>query len=178
MRHPLTLSVIMFSLFSLVSCGNQQKPTATNTATPSVSPSSQGKQPIQIPTKSVAIGETVSLRKYKFTVNGVRDAVGDSVSKPKAGQKYLLINATVENQGQKQEPISSIFLFALADNTNKEYERVITTETKGSLDNNLAPGKKLQGEIAFEVPKDAKNLLLILRGDLVEPKFQAKVKLN
>ena len=57
---------------------------------------------------------------------------------------------------------------------NKAYKLVTTRETKASLD----PGKKLQGDIVFEVPQDAKNLLLILRGDLVESKFQAKVKLN
>ena len=93
----------------------------------------------------------------KFTVNSVRDAVGASISKSKPGQKYLLINATVENRGQKQEPISSIFLFALVDNKNKEYERVITTEKKGSLDQNLDPGKKFQGKISLEVPNICKK---------------------
>jgi hypothetical protein len=120
----------------------------------------------------------VKLGKYQFTVNGVRESAGDTISQPKQGQKFLVIDATVENQGQKTEPISSIFLFALSDSTKKEYNRVITVDAKGSLDSNLDPGKQLQGEIAFEVPKDAKDLLLILRGDVVEPSLQAKVKLN
>jgi hypothetical protein len=176
MRHTLSFSVVMFSLLTLVSCSENQMPTAKNKGTPTASPNPKPTR--KTPAKSVAIGETVSLGQYKFTVNGVRNAVGDSISQPKPGKKYLIINATVENQGQKQSSISSIVLFTLTDNANQKYQRVITTETKGNLDHNLDPGKKLQGEIAFEVPQDAKNLLLILRGDLVEPNLQAKVKLN
>jgi Domain of unknown function (DUF4352) len=167
------ISVVMFSLLTLVSCSDQ-----TPTASSSSSTSTKNKQSSKTPTKSVAIGKMISLGKYKFTVNGVRNAVGDSISKPKPGKKYLIINATIENQGKKQEPLSSIFLFALTDSTNQKYKRVITTEAKGNLDSNLDPGKKLQGEIAFEVPQDAKNLLLVLRGDLTEPQLQATVKLN
>lgn len=174
-------SLMMFSLLTLVSCGDNNTPIGVNTKTPAASSSSQAsahKQSKKNPAKSAVIGETVSLGKYKFTVNGVRDAVGDSISKPKPGKKYLIINATIENQSLKQEPLSSIFLFALTDTADKKYKRVITTEAKGNLDSNLDPAKKLQGEIAFEVPQDAKNLVLILRGDLIEPNLQAKVKLN
>ncbi|MGB5963069.1 MAG: DUF4352 domain-containing protein [Coleofasciculaceae cyanobacterium] len=174
MRHSLSFSVVTFSLLTLISCSDKPLPTKANKATANPTASSQAKQT----PANAAIGETVSLGKYKFTVNSVRDAVGDSISQPKQGKKYLIINATIENQGQKQSPISSIVLFTLTDSTNQKYKRVITTETKGNLDNNLDPGKKLQGEIAFEVPQDAKNLILILRGDLVEPNLQAKVKLN
>lgn len=176
-----SISLVMLSLLTLVGCGINQTPTGANPTFPAASgsgTSTQTKQPSKTPAKSAAIGEMISLGKYRFTVNGVRNAVGDSISKPKPGKKYLIINATVENQGQKQEPLSSIFLFALTDSTNQKYKRVITTEAKGNLDSNLDPGKKLQGEIAFEVPNDAKNLLLVLRGDLIEPKLQAKVKLN
>lgn len=176
MRHTLSFSVVTFSLLTLISCSDNQMPTKTNKGTAAASPNP--KQAIQTPAKSAAIGETISLGKYKFTINGVRDAVGDSISQPKQGKKYLIINATIENQGQQRSPISSIVLFTLTDSANQKYKRVITTETKGNLDTNLDPGKKLQGEIAFEVPQDAKNLLLILRGDLVEPNLQAKVKLN
>ena len=177
MRHTLSFPVLTFSLLALVSCSEHQMPTAINKGTPAASANPSTSKPKQTPSKSAAIGETVALGKYKFTVNSVRNAVGDSISKPKQGQKYLIINATIENLGQQQSPISSIVLFSLTDSANRKYKRVITTETKGNLDNNLDPGKKLQGEIAFEVPQNAKNLLLILRGDIVEP-IQAKVKLN
>lgn len=178
MRHTLSFSVVTFSLLTLISCSDKV-PTTTNKGTPAASPNPTiSTQLTQTPAKSAAIGETISLGKYKFTVNSVRDAVGDSISQPKQGKKYLIINATIENQGQQPSPISSIVLFTLTDSANQKYKRVITTETKGNLDNNLDPGKKLQGEIAFEVPQDVKNLLLIVRGDLVEPNLQAKVKLN
>lgn len=182
MRFTSTFSVLTISLLTLVGCGKNQTSTTQDTATPAAatkaSPAAQDQQALQNPSKLLAIGETVVLGKYKFTVNSVRNAVGDSVSKPQKGQKYLIVNATVENLGQKKAAISSILLFTLTDSTNKKYKRVITTETKGSLDANLDPGKKLQGEISFEVPQDAKDLLLILRGDVVEPSLQAKVKLN
>lgn len=182
MHFASVLALLLLSLVTLWGCGKNQTST-TSSPSPAItataaSPSAKGKQGIKIPSQSVGIGQAVRLGKYQFTVNGVRKTDGDTISQPKPGQKFLLINATVENQGQKMEPISSIFLFALTDATGKEYERVITTEAKGSLDNNLSPGKQLKGEIAFEVPQDAKALLLILRGDLVEPTLQAKVKVN
>jgi len=186
MRSASVLSVLGLSLLTLWGCGNNPTPTATNTGTPAASPSlttaasppAGSKQPTQLPSPSVDIGKPIKLGKYQFTVNGVRESAGDEISKPKQGQKFLMIDATVENQGEKREAISSITLFTLSDSNNKKYERVITTDAKGSLDSNLDPGKSLKGEIAFEVPKDAKNLQLIVRGDLVEPRLQAKVKLN
>jgi hypothetical protein len=181
MRSTLVLSVLSLSLLTLWGCGNNRtsttaspSPTAAATA---ASPSTESKKSVKIPSKSVAMGQSIKLGKYQFIVNGMRKTDGDMISKPKQGQKFLLIDATVENQGQKMEPISSVFLFALTDSTGKQYERVITTEAKGNLDSNLDPGKQLKGEIAFEVPKDATDLLLILRGDVVEPSLQAQVKL-
>jgi uncharacterized cupredoxin-like copper-binding protein len=182
MHSTSVLSALLLSFLTLWGCGNNQASTKTSPSPASTdttaSPSTQGKQSIKIPSQSVAIGQSVKLGKYQFTVHGTRKTQGDTISKPKQGQKFLLIYATVENQGQKTEPVSSVVLFALTDSTGKEYERVITTEAQGSLDTNLDPGKQLKGEIAFEVPQDAKDLLLILRGDLVEPNLQAQVKLN
>ena len=189
MRSACVLSVLTLSLLALLGCGNEQMPTATNTETPAASPSpsiaatadsssSKSKQLQQIPSKSVEIGKSIKLGKYQFTVNGIRESAGDTISQPKPDHKFLLIDATVENQGEKKEPVSSVFLFALSDSTKKLYDRVITTDAKGSLDSNLDPGKQLRGEIAFEVPNDAKGLLLILKGDWVEPTLQAQVQLN
>ena len=189
MRSACVLSVLTLSLLALLGCGNEQMPTATNTETPAASPSpsiaatadsssAKSKQLQQIPSKSVEIGKSIKLGKYQFTVNGIRESAGDTISQPKPDHKFLLIDATVENQGEKKEPVSSVFLFALSDSTKKEYERVITTDAQGSLDSNLDPGKQLRGEIAFEVPNDAKGLLLILKGDWVEPTLQAQVQLN
>lgn len=182
MHSTSVLTVLLLSFLTLWGCNNNQASTKTspspNSTDTIASPSTPGKPSTKIPSQSVAIGQSVKLGKYQFTIHGARKTDGDTISKPKQGQKFLLINATVENQGEKKEAVSSVVLFALRDSTGKEYERVITTEAKGSLDSNLDPGKQLKGEIAFEVPQDATDLLLILRGDLVGPNLQAQVKLN
>jgi|GEM_PF-5150269 len=150
--------------------------TATVSPTPLASTPSPTQSPIQLPTQTAVPGQPIILGKYQFTVNGLRQSPGDLVTKPEKEEKFLVFDVTVENKTQTTETISSFFLFQLMDSQGQEYERAITSELKGSLDKNLAPGKTLKGEVAFKVPKNVKGLLLVLKGDLLDPGLQAAYK--
>jgi len=68
-------------------------------------------------------------------------------------------------------------MFKLSDGEGYSYDQAFGADTKGSLDGELAPGRKMRGELAYEIPKDASGLELIFDAD-VWGSGQAIVKLD
>ncbi len=65
------------------------------------------------------------------------------------------------------EVISSLMMFKMADSEGYNYSVTIADSSKPSLDGELGPGRKMRGEIAFEVPTDATGLELIFEPDFL-----------
>lgn len=107
-----------------------------------------------------AIGEALDYHGMIVKVNGIRDSNGDDYLKPEAGNTLKVLDITVENRSDAQQVVSSANSFDLTDENDKSYMEAITADIKQSLDGTLAPGEKLQGEIAYEVGKDVKGLKL------------------
>lgn len=106
------------------------------------------------------IGDTVEAGDYIFTVNSVREDKGGDFLKPDEGNIYYIIDATVENKGDKSINVSSLLMFTLIDEEGYTYDITFGPDTKGQLDGEIAPGRKLRGELAFEIPADATGLEL------------------
>ena len=51
-------------------------------------------------------------------------------------------------------------MFKLFDSQGYNYTITIGPETQGSVDGEISAGRKLRGELAFEIPKDATGLEL------------------
>lgn len=49
----------------------------------------------------------------------------------------------------------------MSDADGYKYDITIAPDTKGSVDGELQPGRKLRGEVAFEIPENATGLELI-----------------
>ncbi len=62
-----------------------------------------------------------------------------------------------------------MLMFTLIDGENISYDVAIVPDLRGTVDGEIAPKRSLQGEVAFEIPQDAKDLKLeidpILFGD-------------
>ena len=108
------------------------------------------------------IGDTVVAGDYAFTVNSVREDKGGDFLKPDEGNIYYIVDATVENKGDESINVSSLLMFTLIDEEGYTYDITFGPDTKGQLDGEIAPGRKLRGELAFEIPADAKGLELKL----------------
>jgi hypothetical protein len=97
----------------------------------------------------------------KVTLNSVRNE-SEGILKPDAGSEYLLLNLTFENSGSSEAIISSILLFTLADETNKEYSIAITAKPQPQIESvnegKVPAGGKLTGEVGYEVPTSVKKL--------------------
>ena len=88
-------------------------------------------------------------------------STGSQFIKPKDGNIYFIVDCTIENTSGEAAHLSSLIMFKLVDDDGYNYNITIGPETKGSLDGELAPGRIMRGELAFEVPAQASSLELI-----------------
>ncbi|MDI6600340.1 MAG: DUF4352 domain-containing protein [Thermoanaerobacteraceae bacterium] len=123
------------------------------------------------------IGDVISIGDYVLTVNSTRTSNGNDFLKPDEGNTWYIIDATVENKSDKPVNVSSLLMFTLSDGEGYSYDQAFGADTKGSLDGELAPGRKMRGELAYEIPESAGGLELIFDAD-VWGSGQAIVKLD
>lgn len=112
------------------------------------------------------IGDTIKMGELIITVNSVRTDKGQEFIKPKEGHIFYLVDATIENKSTDSTTISSLMMFKLTDNDGYNYNITMGPETKGQLDGELGAGRKMRGELAFEIPKDSKGLELIFEPNI------------
>ena len=116
-------------------------------------------QPASV-TETFKIGDVVKAGEAQFTVNSVREDNGNEFMKPKDGNVYYVVDVTVENKGSESLAVSSLMMFKLVDSEGYSQDITVGPETKGSVDGEVSPGRKLRGELAFEISKEAKGLEL------------------
>ena len=108
-----------------------------------------------------AIGETASLKDVLVTMNGVTEAEGGQFNTPTEGNVFVLCEFTIENESANDITVSSMLSFeAYADDfsINQSIKGLLEKGDKNQLDGSVAAGKKMNGVIAYEVPKDWKEL--------------------
>lgn len=110
------------------------------------------------------------------TVNSIKDSKGDDFIKPEEGKIYKIVDITVENKGKEEAAVSSVMNTSMADSDGYTYDITITSVVKNQLDGSVGAGRKLRGQVAFEVPKTAKGLEFIFSDPFT--KGQAIWKLN
>ncbi|MBC2723324.1 DUF4352 domain-containing protein [Desulfosporosinus sp.] len=162
MKKIIYLLLCIGLMVSMLGCGS---PTATppakentsNTSTPDPTPPTT---PAPEPkNKNYAIGDTFKLGDLQYKVNGIRTTNGNQVMKPKDGNTFLLIDLTIENQGNVESQVSSMMSFKLVDKDGRgqEYSIGAMTDGKGQLDGSIASGRKLSGELGYEVSKGSQT---------------------
>lgn len=110
-------------------------------------------------TEKLKIGDTVNFDGLKITLNSVTADSGSEFEKPEE-DRFLIVDMTVENTTEEPQTVSSLMNVSLRDDDDYEYTTALYTGVKAQLDGEVAPGDKLRGQIAFDVPK-SKNYSLI-----------------
>lgn len=138
---------------SAISGGEGEKPTkvvsnaSESTSTPSTASEST-------PVEAFEVGDTAEYKGVKVTLNSVKESKGSQFNKPTEGNVYLLVDFTIENGTNEDLVVSSMLSFdAYQDgySTNLSLSALIE-KTGEQLDGTIAPGKKMQGAIGYEVP--------------------------
>ncbi|SFJ67878.1 protein of unknown function [Paenibacillus sp. UNC496MF] len=102
-------------------------------------------------------GESVKFDDLVITVNGARESKGELFTAD-TGNVILLVDVTAENKGTEEASVSSMLQTKMVDGDGYQYNLTIAEDAKGSFDGAIASGRKIRGEIAYEVPKDASSL--------------------
>jgi hypothetical protein len=106
---------------------------------------------------------------WRVTVNGVTTPESDMV-KPQPGQRFIVIDVTVENTSSETKPLSSLGQMQLKDASGQQYNIDVgaVTASGGTLpDAQLAAGEKVKGQVGFAVPVEASGLQFIFLADLI-----------
>jgi hypothetical protein len=106
------------------------------------------------------IGDIVRLNDITYTVNSIREVPENRFLSPENGNIWYAIDITIENKSHETFNFNSMLMFTLFDGENLSYDTAIVPDLKGNVDGEIAPESSLRGEVAFEIPQDAKDLKL------------------
>ncbi|MFT4189382.1 MAG: DUF4352 domain-containing protein [Aeromicrobium sp.] len=118
--------------------------------------------------QEAAVGELVNLGDWAVQVHGVTDpyVATNEFMTPQPGNRFVVVDTEVTNNGDAPEIVSSIACFDLRDAENKNYDITITGDSSSTLDGEVAPGSGLRGNLEFEVPEAATGLQLHFKCDV------------
>lgn len=156
---------------------------ASPTRKVSLNPDSKSSK-LSIPKTTNNLGEAVSIKakniNIKFLVKGIREHPGKRVLKPNTGNKWVLVNTTIVNQGDKASLIP-VVAFQMIDSASNKHEVELLAgalEDVKSPTGEIQPGGEKHGEVAFEIPEKARGSKLIFNPNISECKALDSEKLK
>jgi hypothetical protein len=153
----ITLIICLLSINILTGCQN----ITPEKVEPKINQGEQNKGATPTPKAQVFnVGDTFKMDTIQYTVSSIRTGKGGDFVKPNQGNRFLYIMVTAENVGTKTENMSSLAMFKLVDREGLSYDLAIPEDAKGSMDGELGSGRKMKGEIAYEVPEAIKDFEL------------------
>ncbi|MDI9917509.1 DUF4352 domain-containing protein [Rhodococcus sp. IEGM 1379] len=158
LRTPLVILAVGTALFATIASGESNE---AKKAEGGGSPSA--------PASTFGVGDVVDLGDWRVQVHGVVDPYVSTNQFITAdpGNRYVVIDTEVTNNGSKPETVSSMMCFELQDSANKSYDIAFTDTSTGSVDGQLASGAAKRGELSYEVPEAATGLRLQFKCDLL-----------
>ena len=165
--------MIAFILFEAVSTGEQKPKKAEPETIASTEKSGKKKKKAKDHAKSeeseketeekstFGIGETAELNDIQVTMKSYSESQGSEYNKPTEGNEFVLVEFEIANNSDKELNVSSVMSFeGYADDYALSYSVAALMEKNeaNQLDGTIAPGKKMNGVIGYEVPTDWKNL--------------------
>lgn len=134
----------------------------------SSTPSSESSKSINVSSNEPEFyspGEVATSNGVSIELVSVTENNGSAYNTPADGNVFLLCEFEIDNQSSKDIAISSIISFeAYCDDysINQSIAGQLEAGNKSQLDGSVASGKKMNGVIAYEVPKDWKELELTI----------------
>jgi hypothetical protein len=119
--------------------------------------------------QSYNIGDVVAMGTTTITVNQVTNPAGDQFNQPDPGNKFLVIDLTIQNQSATAISFSSLLQTWLKDASAQKYDVDLMASVasgNSSPDGEIAPGETVRGQICFQVPATATGLTFVFDADV------------
>jgi hypothetical protein len=168
MRHKVITGILVVIVLIMVLGSSGGNKSSTTSSGGSESKQEQAKV-------SAKIGEVAQSSDLAFTVTGVKDyqSLGNSYTRKDPQGVFKVISLKIENTGKETKTIDSSMI-KLRDSQGRTFERSIDGQTakglaQGQVDlflQQVQPSLSVNGEIVFDIPKDAEGLVLEVRGGL------------
>lgn len=116
------------------------------------------------------LGDSVQYKDIIVSFNNLTESEGGNYVSPADGNIFLLAEFTIENNSSDDLIISSLLSFkAYQDGYTlpSSFSATMASGSANQLDGTIAPGKKMNGIIGFEVPKDYQELEIDLQLDVL-----------
>ena len=154
MKKALALILALAMSLSLIACSAGDAPTKE--------PAGEEKPAAQTPQKETfGLNEAAVFKDLKFTATALEESRGADFFEPESGNVFVGVQFTIENISSEEQSVSSLLLFdGYVDDIKCSYSLSAGMAFGDSLDGSLAPGKKLVGYYALEVPEGWQKLEL------------------
>lgn len=161
MKKFLAIILSVFTLSTLCACDlDSDKPTKETSNVSEVSKVESSAK------ETFSLNETAVFNNLKFTATEIKESNGESFFTPESGNVFVGVNFTIENTSDEEQNISSILLFdAYCDDIKCDYSINAACSFDTSLDGSIAPGKKMVGWYAVEVPSDWQSIEMHVSSD-------------
>jgi len=116
----------------------------------------------QPPPAEYKVGDKVKMGSAIITVNKVEASYGSQFLRPAQGYKWINLNLTIENTGEKDQWITTLGQMFIRDGENNSYQVAVTDKVTENptfgLDGTLLAKSKRTGWVGFAVKEEAKSL--------------------
>ena len=153
MKRILSMLLAVVLSFSFAACVADDSPTKEQ---------GEAAQTQNVKEETFGLNDTAVFSDMKFTATEVKESYGDEFFTPENGNVFVGVKFTVENISDEDVVVSSLLLFeGYADDVKCEYSFAAACAfDEGTLDGDIAPGKKLVGWYALEVPENWSSIEL------------------
>lgn len=118
--------------------------------------------------KTYKVGDMVEIGDMVVTLNRVRKLSNTDFDKPQDSKnKFVAVDLTFKNTGSEAANVSSLLQISLVDGAGYSAQQTIHTKAKPLKEGEVGAGRKMSGEIVYEVAKDAKDLQVIYDASLL-----------
>jgi hypothetical protein len=168
-KHKFITAILIIVLLVAVSPKNKGNNTSTESNSTSIKQTETKQENLP------KIGEEVTAGDLVFIVKEVSQAksLGSSYSKSNAQGTFNIVTLTIKNVG-KETITTDSSMMKIADSQGRKFDRSIEGQTakglsQGKVDlflQQVQPGLSVTGDIVFDLPDDATNLKLLVRGSM------------
>ena len=122
--------------------------------------STAGQSSVASTPKTFKVGEKVELNDVVVTLMSVKESTGSQFLSPSNGNTFVVCEFEIENNSKNELNISSLLCFKSyfdSYSTSMSLSATASVQNKSQLDGTVAPGKKMNGVIGYEVASDWKE---------------------